>query len=61
MRDSPQCPRQHTEKRCAVCGGKFGLIRYHSWRTGLCSKNCLDRFRVRRERDRRWLFRFHAA
>jgi hypothetical protein len=48
-------------KRCALCGGKFGLIRYYSWRTALCSKKCVDRFRSRRERDRRWLFRAQAA
>jgi hypothetical protein len=57
---------EHSECRpaaraCAVCGGGFGLIRYYSWRTALCSKKCLDRFRERRERDRRWLFRFRAA
>jgi hypothetical protein len=57
---------EHSERRpsakgCAVCGGKFGLIRYYSWRTALCSKKCLDRFRARRERDRRWLFRAQAA
>lgn len=57
---------EHSECRpaataCAVCSGKFGLIRYYSWRTALCSKKCLDRFRERRERDRRWLFRFRAA
>ncbi|WP_245325479.1 hypothetical protein [Bradyrhizobium sp. CCH5-F6] len=46
---------------CAVCGGKFGLIRYYSWRTALCSKKCVDRFRTRRERDHRWLFRVQAA
>jgi hypothetical protein len=46
---------------CAVCGGKFGLIRYYSWRTALCSKKCVDRFRTRRERDRRWLFRAQFA
>lgn len=46
---------------CAVCGGKFGLIRYYSWRTALCSKKCVDRFRTRRERDRRWLFRAQVA
>jgi hypothetical protein len=44
-----------------VCGGKFGLIRYYSWRTALCSKKCVDRFRTRRERDRRWLFRVQVA
>ncbi|SDH32940.1 hypothetical protein SAMN05216338_100855 [Bradyrhizobium sp. Rc2d] len=48
-------------KGCAVCGGKFGLIRYYSWRTALCSKKCVDRFRTRRERDRRWLFRAQVA
>jgi hypothetical protein len=41
--------------RCAVCDGKFGLIRHYSWRTPLCSRKCVDRFRVRRENDRIWL------
>jgi hypothetical protein len=49
--------RRPSDKGCGVCGGKFGLIRYYSWRTALCSKKCLDRFRARSERDRRWLFR----
>jgi hypothetical protein len=44
-----------------MCGGKFGLIRYYSWRTALCSKKCVDGFRTRRERDRRWLFRAQVA
>lgn len=62
MCDKPE----HSERRpaaesCAVCSGKFGLIRYYSWRTPLCSRKCLDRFRARRERDRRWLFKFQAA
>jgi hypothetical protein len=35
--------------RCAACDGKFGLVRHYSWRTPLCSKKCVDRFRVRRE------------
>jgi hypothetical protein len=62
MCDSPgHSARRLAAKGCAVCSGKFGLIRYYSWRTPLCSKKCLDRFRVRRERDRRWLFRFQAA
>ena len=34
--------------RCGVCHGKFGLVRYYSWRTPLCSKKCVDRFRTRR-------------
>lgn len=41
--------------RCAVCDGKFGLVRHYSWRTQLCSKNCVNRFRVRRESNRNWL------
>ena len=41
--------------RCAVCEGKFGLIRYYSWRTSLCSKKCVDRFRARRASDRSWV------
>ncbi len=41
--------------RCAVCDGKFGLVRYYSWRTPLCSKKCVDRFRARRASDRKWL------
>jgi len=41
--------------RCAVCDGKFGLVRHYSWRTPLCSKKCIDRFRTRRESDRNWL------
>lgn len=48
-------------KRCAVCDGKFGLIRYYSWRTALCSRRCVDHFKARREGDRRWLLRFRAA
>jgi len=38
--------------RCAVCDGKFGLVRHYSWRTPLCSKKCVDRFRTRRNDDR---------
>jgi hypothetical protein len=41
--------------RCAVCDGKFGLARYYAWRTPLCSKKCVDRFRARRASDRNWL------
>ena len=41
--------------RCSVCDGKFGLVRYYSWRTSLCSKKCVDRFRARRERDHNWV------
>ena len=41
--------------RCAVCDGKFGLVRYYSWQTPLCSKKCVDRFRTRRASDCNWL------
>jgi len=41
--------------RCAVCDGKFGLIRHYSWRAPLCSKKCVDRFNSRRASDREWL------
>jgi hypothetical protein len=41
--------------RCAVCDGRFGLVRYHSRRTPLCSRKCVDRFRARRASDCNWL------
>jgi hypothetical protein len=41
--------------RCAVCDGKFGLVRHYAWRTPLCSRNCVDRFGARRESDRNWV------
>jgi hypothetical protein len=47
--------------RCAVCDGKFGLVRHYSWRTPLCSRKCVDRFRTRRENDRNWLPLFQIA
>jgi hypothetical protein len=47
--------------QCAVCDGKFGLVRYYSWRTPLCSKKCIDLFRARRESDRNWLLWLQVA
>ena len=41
--------------RCAVCDGKFGLVRHYSWRTQLCSRKCVDRFGTRRQSDRNWM------
>ena len=41
--------------RCAICDGKFGLVRHYSWRTPLCSGKCVDRFRARRQSDRNWM------
>jgi hypothetical protein len=61
MRDSPQHFCNDAAKRCAICDGKFGLVRYYSWRTALCSKKCAERFKARREGDRRWLRRLYAA
>jgi hypothetical protein len=37
--------------RYAVCDGKFGLVRHHPWRTPLCSKKCVDRFKDCRARE----------
>jgi hypothetical protein len=41
--------------RCAVCDGKFGLVRHYSWRTQLCSRKCVDRFRARTKSDLSWV------
>jgi hypothetical protein len=41
--------------RCAICDGRFGLVRHYSWRTALCSRKCVDRFTTRKENDRKWL------
>ena len=41
--------------RCAVCDGKFGLVRHYSWRTPVCSRKCVDRFRARRQSDCNWI------
>jgi hypothetical protein len=37
--------------RCTVCGGRFGLVRYYSWQTAICSKKCAGRLEARRECD----------
>jgi hypothetical protein len=54
----PNCSeslRSGRAARCAVCDGRFGLVRHYSWRTSLCSKKCVDRLRARRESDRNWV------
>jgi hypothetical protein len=61
MRNSPQFLCNGTAKRCAICDGRFGLIRHYSWQTALCSRKCADRFKLRREDDRRWLRRHQVA
>jgi hypothetical protein len=58
----PHCSdnlRSGSAARCAVCDGKFGLVRHYSWRTPLCSKKCVDRFGTRRESDRNWVSWLH--
>jgi hypothetical protein len=44
-----------------MCDGKFGLVRYYSWRKPLCSKKCVERFTARRQADRDWMGRFPIA
>lgn len=54
----PKCsesPGSGRAARCAACDGKFGLVRYYSWRTPLCSRKCVDRLRARRVSDLNWL------
>lgn len=48
-------------KRGPIRNGRFGLIRHRSWKTALCSKRCLERFKARREADRKWLSWSRAA
>jgi len=53
--------KQRHVPRCAVCDGQFGLVRHHRWRTPLCSKKCVDRFRTRWENDWSWLSWFQIT
>jgi hypothetical protein len=61
MRNSRQFHWNGAARRCAICEGRFGLIRYYSWQTALCSKRCADRFKIRRENDRRFVPRIQVA
>jgi hypothetical protein len=61
MGKSSKNPHHGSVSCCAVCGGKFGPIRYYCWRTALCSRKCVDRLRVCREADHRWLRWLRAA
>jgi hypothetical protein len=61
MRNTAQYPWNGTARRCAICDGRFGLARHYICRTALCSRKCADRFRVRRDDDRRWLHLAQAA
>ena len=53
--------RSDKAMRCAVCEGKFGLVRHYSWRTPLCSRKCVDRFKARRQGDHNWMGWFQFA
>jgi len=47
--------RSDKAARCAICDGKFGLVRHYSWRTPLCSRKCVDHLRARRQSDGNWM------
>jgi hypothetical protein len=53
--------RSDKAMRCAVCDGKFGLVRHYSWRTQLCSRKCVDHFKARRRSDHNWMGWFLIA
>jgi hypothetical protein len=36
----------------------MGNFTAHPWRSTICSKGCVHRFKLRRESDRKWLHRF---
>jgi hypothetical protein len=61
MANCSESPGSGRAARCAVCDGKFGLVRYYSRRTALCSRNCVDRIRARRTSDYNWLGRLQIA
>lgn len=61
MLNSSETCQHNSAKRCAICGGKFGLIRHNYWRTSLCSKKCLDRLKARQEANYKWLRRLLAV
>lgn len=55
MRNDHHTSHRGSARCCAVCGGRFGLIRYYCWQTALCSRKCVARFKARREADHKWL------
>jgi hypothetical protein len=53
----PSCFESHKSgrpTRCAVCDGKFGLVRLLV-ANPLCSRKCVDRFGSRGENERNWV------
>lgn len=61
MRNTPRHPLKGAAARCAICEGKFGLVRHYAWGSALCSTKCVDRLKARREGNRRWLGRLQAV
>lgn len=61
MHNGSQSRHRNAATRCAICDGKFGLVRHYSWRTALCSSKCVDRLKYRKESDRGWLLRLHTV
>jgi hypothetical protein len=59
MSNSSENPRHGRAARCAICHGRFGLVRHYSWRTQLCSRSCVDRLRTRR--NLRWMSWFQIT
>ena len=53
--------RQMNGRRCAVCGGKFGLVRHYRGGTGVCSRKCRERLSMRQTNYIKWLFRAEAV
>jgi hypothetical protein len=47
--------------RCAVCEGKFSLVRHYSWRVPLCSRKGVDRLKACRQGDHNWMGWFQFA
>ena len=54
MRSNSRYRRNDSANRCAICEGRFGLVRHYCRRTALCSTRCVSRFRSRDENNRRW-------
>ncbi|OSI68646.1 hypothetical protein BSZ22_21065 [Bradyrhizobium canariense] len=55
MRNGFDNSRHGSARCCAICGGKFGLVRYYNWRTALCSKKCVNRLKARQVANLKWL------
>jgi hypothetical protein len=61
MLKSSHDPRRTNGQRCAVCRGKFGLVRHYTRGTGVCSRKCRGRLRMRQSNYIKWLFSAEAV